>query len=108
MAKIHKNTKEHHIDTIRYVIRTGPEARFNFRGTLFDFTHWIALKWNKNNPDDTITREDVGLTSEMEKRLRCAYFLPKEDDGVEIICLNTYRPPYQSLVMNRSAADKEE
>ena len=108
MAKTYENTKEHHIKTIRYVLKTGPAARFKFNGTLFDFTHWIASRWNKEHPDDKITRKDVGLTPEIEKKLKSVHFLPKEDDGVKMICLNTYRPPYQSLIMKRSPAYEEE
>lgn len=91
MRKAYKNTKESNISTIKYVIKTGPAARFNFTGTLFDFTKWIASRWNKKHPDDKIAKKDVGITPEVEKKLRRSYFLPKEE-GVNIYCLNTYRP----------------
>ena len=78
MRKEHHNTRESHIKTIKYVIKRGPHARYDFKGTLLDFATWLAQKWNKKHPNEKITTKDVGLTREVEEKLRKSHFLPKE------------------------------
>ena len=95
MSKKYTNTRQNCIDTIKYVIRNGPQARFRFDGSIYSYIRWSVSKWNKKHPDEKITKKDVGLTPELEKKLRRSVFLPKEEEENEptIYCVNTYRPP---------------
>ena len=79
MSKDYKNTRESNVSLLKYVIEKGPEARVNFRGSIFDFTRWIAGRWNTSNPDNPIKKSDVGLTPEKAEELKSQRFLPKEN-----------------------------
>ena len=57
MSKSYSNAKKRVIGVIKYAIKKGPEARFKFKGNIFDYTNWAARKWNKAHPDDKITKE---------------------------------------------------
>lgn len=78
MSKYYVNTKKSTIRRIKYAIKNGPEAKFKFKGSIYDYTHWVASKWNQAHPNDRITREDVGLTREIAEKLMNSYFLPKD------------------------------
>ena len=89
--------KEKRIRVIKYAIKKGPEARFNFQGSVLEYAKWAAEKWNKAHPNDKITTRDVGLTVEIAKKLGDSCFLPKEKVA-GLYCLNTYRPSYLSSI----------
>ena len=81
MRKKYKNTRKNLIDTMKYVIRNGPQARFKFDGSIYNYIKWSVSKWNKKHPDEKITKKDIGLTPEIEKKFKGSVFLPKENEN---------------------------
>ncbi len=57
------------------------EARFNFKGSIFDFTKWIAGRWNRSNPNNLIRKSDVGFNT----ALNLQYGLTYHEIGVQVI-----------------------
>jgi len=76
--KIYKRTKGTVIGLIEYVLKSREEARFNFRGSIYEYISWMAIKWNQENPAQKITYKDVGMTEELKTELNDIYFREKE------------------------------